>query len=233
MCNRGFCCFAYGGGSRLCRKRHSENNFSGRINHCNPSDISLSIDLKSTTLEHNEHIHKSIIEACKKGKEKARFELYQLYSKAMFNVCYRMMNNREEAEDMLQEAFTQAFMKLDTFRYESGFGTWLKRIVVNTCINAINKKKVELSFCEEIHKYDQPVHEEENEMKYTVGNITKAMEMLPEGGRMVFSLYLLEGYDHTEIAQIMNITESTSKSQFMRAKRRVAEILKEQKSQSI
>jgi RNA polymerase sigma-70 factor (ECF subfamily) len=144
-----------------------------------------------------------------------------------------MMNNREEAEDMLQEAFTQAFMKLDTFRYESGFGTWLKRIVVNTCINAINKKKVELSFCEEIHKYDQPVHEEENEMKYTVGNITKAMEMLPEGGRMVFSLYLLEGYDHTEIAQIMNITESTSKSQFMRAKRRVAEILKEQKSQSI
>ena len=141
-----------------------------------------------------------------------------------------MMNNREEAEDMLQEAFTQAFMKLDTFRYESGFGTWLKRIVVNTCINAINKKKVELSFCEEIHKYDQPVHEEENEVKYTVGNITKAMELLPEGGRMVFSLYLLEGYDHTEIAQIMNITESTSKSQFMRAKRRVAEILKEQKT---
>jgi len=141
-----------------------------------------------------------------------------------------MMNNREEAEDMLQEAFTQAFMKLDTFRYESGFGTWLKRIVVNTCINAIHKKKVELSFCEEIHKYDQPVHEEENEVKYTVGNITKAMELLPEGGRMVFSLYLLEGYDHTEIAQIMNITESTSKSQFMRAKRRVAEILKEQKT---
>lgn len=179
---------------------------------------------------HNEQIHTRIIEACKNGKEKARFELYQLYSKAMYNVCYRMMNNREEAEDMLQEAFTQAFMKLDTFRYESGFGTWLKRIVINTCINALNRKKVELSFCEEVQKYDRPVEEEEHEIKYTVENITKAMELLPEGGRVVFSLYLLEGYDHTEIAQIMNITESTSKSQYMRAKRRIAEILKEQKT---
>ncbi len=141
-----------------------------------------------------------------------------------------MMNNREEAEDMLQEAFTQAFMKLDTFRYESGFGTWLKRIVINTCINALNRKKVELSFCEEVQKYDRPAEEEEHEIKYTVENITKAMELLPEGGRVVFSLYLLEGYDHTEIAQIMNITESTSKSQYMRAKRRIAEILKEQKT---
>ncbi len=176
----------------------------------------------------NEFIHKSIIEASKKGKEKARFELYQLYSKAMFNVCYRMMNNREEAEDMLQEAFTQAFMKLESFRYESGFGTWLKRIVVNTCINAINKRKVDLKYCEEIYKYDH-AEEEAEEARFTVANITRAMDQLPDGGRMIFSLYLLEGYDHTEIAQIMNITESTSKSQYMRAKRRVAEILKEQK----
>ncbi len=141
-----------------------------------------------------------------------------------------MMNNREEAEDMLQEAFTQAFLKLDTFRFESGFGTWLKRIVVNTCINSINRKKVELTYCEEIYNYDRAEEEEEKEMKYTVGNVLNAMNLLPDGGRMIFSLYLLEGYDHGEIAQILNITESTSKSQFMRAKRRVVEILKEQKS---
>ncbi|HKI89231.1 MAG TPA: RNA polymerase sigma factor [Draconibacterium sp.] len=181
-------------------------------------------------MEHKEHIHKSIIEACKKGKNKARYELYQLYSKAMFNVCYRMMNNREEAEDMLQEAFTQAFMKLDSFRYESTFGAWLKRIVINTCINAINKKKVELTYCEEIYRYDQP-EEVEDEVEYDVKGVMAAMEKLPEGGRMVFSLYLLEGYDHTEIAQILNIAESTSKSQFMRAKRRIAEILTEQKKE--
>ena len=146
----------------------------------------------------------------------------------MFNVCYRMMNNREEAEDMLQEAFTQAFQKLETFRHESSFGAWLKRITINTCLNAINRRKVELTYCEEPYQSDIPEEEEEENVKYTVEGITKAMEKLPEGGRMVFSLYLLEGYDHGEIAQIMHITESTSKSQFMRAKRRVIELLKEQ-----
>jgi len=141
-----------------------------------------------------------------------------------------MMNNREEAEDMLQEAFTQAFMKLNSFRYESNFGSWLKRIVVNTCINAINKRKVELTYCEEIYHHDQAEENHEYEAEFTVANVNKAMEQLPEGGRMVFSLYLLEGYDHVEISQILGITESTSKSQFMRAKRRVVELLKEQKN---
>ncbi len=176
-----------------------------------------------------EFIHKDIIEASKRGKDKARFELYQLYSKAMFNICFRMMGNREEAEDMLQEAFTQAFLKLHTFRYESGFGSWIKRIVVNTCINAINKRKVDLVFCDEIYHHET-VAEENEDVEFNTKSIIKAMEQLPEGGKMVFSLYLLEGYDHGEIAQIMNITESTSKSQFMRAKRRVIEILNEQKN---
>ncbi len=139
------------------------------------------------------------------------------------------MNNREEAEDMLQEAFTQAFMKISSFRYESNFGSWLKRIVINTCINAINKRKIGLTYCEEIYDRDLPKEDAENEPEYTIANVTKAMEKLPEGGRMVFSLYLLEGYDHVEISHILGISESTSKSQFMRAKRRVVEILKELK----
>jgi len=183
-------------------------------------------------LEHYEEIHKNVIEACKKGDERQKYKLYQLYSKAMFNVCYRMMNNREEAEDVLQEAFTQAFIKLDSFRYESGFGGWLKRIAINTCINAKNKRKVELTFIDEMHRFDKPEHRDndEEEVQLTVAGITKAMEKMPEGGRIVFSLYLLEGYDHGEISQILNISESTSKSQFMRAKRRIIEILKEQKT---
>ena len=174
-------------------------------------------------------IHHELIEDSKRGNNKARFQLYQLYSKAMFNVCYRMMNNREEAEDMLQDAFTQAFMKLDSYRYESNFGAWLKRIVVNTCLNAINKRKVELTYCENIYDKDiREEHEDDEQIQLSVKNIANAMEKLPEGSRMVFSLYLFEGYDHGEISQIMNITESTSKSQFMRAKRRVLEIIKEQ-----
>jgi RNA polymerase sigma-70 factor (ECF subfamily) len=187
--------------------------------------------LKENKLEQNAENHKTIIEACKKGDERQKYKLYQLYSKAMFNVCCRLMYNKEEAEDMLQEAFTQAFVKLDSFRYESSFGGWLKRITINTCINAKNKRKVELSFIDEMHKFDAPEIDENNEeeVQLTVAGITKAMEKLPEGGRIVFSLYLLEGYDHGEIAQILNITESTSKSQFMRAKRRIVEILNEQK----
>lgn len=190
------------------------------------------VKLKVNKLEQYGEIHKTIIEACKKGDERQKYRLYQLYSKAMFNVCYRMMNNREEAEDMLQEAFTQAFMKLDSFRYDSSFGAWLKRIAINSCINAKNKRKVELTFIDEMHRFDQPEYQDNNEeeVQLTVAGITKAMEKLPEGGRIIFSLYLLEGYDHSEISQILNITESTSKSQFMRAKRRINEILKEQKT---
>lgn len=185
-------------------------------------------------MEHNADIHQPIIEACKRGDERQKYQLYKLYSKAMFNVCYRMTNNREEAEDILQEAFTQAFMKLDSYRYESVFGAWLKRIVINTCINAKNKRKVELALFEDLHRFDAPGETDESDemIQLTVQGISKAMEKLPEGGRMIFSLYLFEGYDHSEIAQILNITESTSKSQFMRAKRRIIEILNEQKTVS-
>jgi RNA polymerase sigma factor (sigma-70 family) len=201
---------------------------------CNPLNFSLSLKSKENNLGQYNDIHKTIIEACKQGDERQKYQLYKLYSKAMFNVCYRMMNNREEAEDMLQEAFTQAFMKLDSYRYESGFGSWLKRIVINTCINAKNKRKVELTLLDEMNRIDQPEQDDNNEEEVllTVAGITKAMEKLPEGGRIIFSLYLLEGYDHGEISQILNITESTSKSQYMRAKKRIAEILKEQKTGS-
>jgi len=177
-------------------------------------------------------IHQDLITDSIKGSNKARYQLYQLYSKAMFNVCFRMMNSREDAEDMLQETFIQAFQKLETFRNESSFGTWLKTITIHTCINALNKRKLDLKYFDEMHRFDA-VEEEPEEALYTTENIVEAMNQLPEGGRIVFSLYLLEGYDHGEIAQILNITESTSKTQFMRAKRRVYEILKQTKSRAI
>ena len=177
-------------------------------------------------------IHQDLIADCINGSNKARYQLYQLYSKAMFNVCYRMMNNREDAEDMLQEAFIQAFQKLDTFRHESGFGTWLKTITIHTCINALNKRKLKMHYFDEMNRFET-AEEEPEEALYTTGNIIEAMNQLPEGGRIVFSLYLLEGYDHGEIAQILNISESTSKTQFMRAKRRVYEIMKQTKTITI
>ena len=172
-------------------------------------------------------IHREIIELSKTGNPKAQFQLYKLYSKAMFNICVRMLNSIEEAEDLLQESFTDAFMKLNSFRYESSFGAWLKRIVINKCINAINKKKIDLVFP------DQPVEQDtrDEEVDYSgidmdVQCIHLAVGKLPDGYRVIFSLYALEGYDHGEISQIMNISESTSKSQYLRAKQKIKELLK-------
>ena len=171
-------------------------------------------------------IHREIIELSKKGNPKAQYQLYKLYSKAMFNICVRMLNSIEEAEDLLQESFTDAFMKLNSFRYESSFGAWLKRIVINKCINSIQKKKVDLVFPD--HTVE-PVHREESidysQIEMDVRKIHGAMEKLPDGYRVIFSLYALEGYDHAEIAQILGISESTSKSQYLRAKQKIRDLL--------
>ena len=172
-----------------------------------------------------QNIHRDIIELSKAGNQKAQYQLYRLYSKAMYNVCYRMMNNQAEAEDLLQESFTEAFMKLDTFRYESAFGAWLKRIVVNKCINHLKKRRAQLILTDNLPETGQDDNPDIEGIELDVKRIHNAMETLPEGYRVVFSLYLIEGYDHSEIAQILGITESTSKSQFSRAKQKIKEVL--------
>jgi RNA polymerase sigma factor (sigma-70 family) len=170
-------------------------------------------------------IHRDIIELSKAGNQKAQFQLYRLYAKAMYNICCRMMNSKAEAEDLLQESFAEAFLKLETFRYESAFGAWLKRIVVNKCINHLKKRRAQLVYTENVPEAyledDRDIRPDDLDVKKIYG----AMEKLPEGYRVIFSLYLLEGYDHSEIAQIMGITESTSKSQFSRAKQKLKDIL--------
>lgn len=173
-----------------------------------------------------EDIHRDVIELCKQGDVSAQYKLYALYSKAMYNICVRMINQVEEAEDVLQEAFTYAFSKLHSFRFESAFGAWLKRIVVNTCINHLKKRRLELVYTDA--SYDVLPEDEEVDYEgitFEVQRVRKAMEQLPEGYRVVFSLYLLEGYDHREISDIMGISESTSKSQYLRAKMKLKEIL--------
>jgi len=172
-----------------------------------------------------QNIHRDIIELSKAGNQKAQYQLYKLYSKAMYNVCYRMMNNQAEAEDLLQDSFIEAFMKLNTFRYESAFGAWLKRIVVNKCINHLKKRRTQLVYTENIPEINLDNDSNIEPELLKVKHIHKAMEALPEGYRVVFSLYLIEGYDHSEIAQILGITESTSKSQFSRAKHKIKEVL--------
>jgi RNA polymerase sigma factor (sigma-70 family) len=144
----------------------------------------------------------------------------------MYNTAYRIVNNEDEAQDVLQEAFISAFHNLDTYRGDSAFGAWLKRIVINKAITQVSKKKME-RFPDD-DRWD--VKEEEvgdvlEGFPFTVEKVRAAIEVLPDGYRTVLSLYLLEGYDHGEIAEIMGITESTSKSQFNRSKKKLKEML--------
>lgn len=172
--------------------------------------------------------HYNLVVECKQGSRKACYELYRLYSKAMLNVAFRIVGNIGEAEDVLQEAFLDAFNKLKDFRQETTFGLWLKQIVVNRSINLLRKRRLELIELEGDHLENIPEEESEDEddVQYQVTAVKEAIKELPDGYRVVLSLYLLEGYDHEEISQIMNISENTSRTQFLRAKRKLMEILK-------
>ncbi len=171
------------------------------------------------------HIQDELVERCLQGDRDAYFLLYKQYSRSMFNVGYRIVGDEAEAEDVLQEAFISAFRNLSRYRGDATFGAWLKRIVVNKAINAVNKRKME-RFPDD-HQIDivQEEADDRVDFPFTVEKVKHAIAQLPDGYRMVLSLYLLEGYDHGEIAEILGISESTSKSQFNRSKKKLKEIL--------
>lgn len=167
-----------------------------------------------------------MVEAAKRYDQAAQFELYNLYVKAMLNVSFRIVNDRDEAEDVIQEAFVNVFKNIDNYRGESTFGAWVKRIVINASINVLKKRKLDLVEMDQAGgEIDEPFVEEEESLSLPA--IKSAIMELPEGFRAVLTLYLLEGYDHKEIGTVLGITESTSKSQFNRAKKKLREILKE------
>lgn len=161
------------------------------------------------------------------GSRAAQFELYKLYAKAMYNVALRILNYEEEAEDVLQEAFLDAFTRIVDFRQETTFGLWLKQIVINKSINYLRKRKMEFVSTEEITEVPDEVSFDDYEIQLQAEEIRKAIAELPDGYRVVLSLYLLEGYDHEEIAHILKISENTSRTQYMRAKKKLKSILEQ------
>jgi RNA polymerase sigma factor (sigma-70 family) len=170
----------------------------------------------------------SLVERCKAGESKAQFELYKQYAKAMYSICLRISNHETEAEDILQEAFVAAFRKINEFRNDSTFGAWLKKIVVNTAINYVRKRRMELVPMENARGLEDETEKDKykiQEENYQIEQVKAAIRKLPDGFRVVLSLYLLEGYDHAEIAEVLGISESTSKSQYNRAKTKLREFL--------
>ena len=167
-----------------------------------------------------------LIARCKGGDRQAYYQLYKQYSRAMYNIGFRIVNNADEAKDVLQDAFISAFNNLENYRGDSAFGAWLKRIVVNKAINLVRRRRFErLPDNENFDVREEAVVDELEGYPFDVEKVRKAMGQLPDGYRVVLSLYLLEGYDHSEIGEILGITESTSKSQFNRSKKKLKEIL--------
>lgn len=175
---------------------------------------------KSDTLE-------SLIKACRLGNRAAQFQFYQRYAKAMLNTSYRITNHREDAEDVLQEAFLKAFINLKYYRGESSLGVWLKRIVVNTAVSHLRKYKNEPFWekSEDLPSGNEVENTGELMDDFSVDRAYQALHELPDGYRTVFSLYVLEGYDHQEIAEILGISVSTSISQLHRARKKLKKLL--------
>ncbi len=170
------------------------------------------------------NIHQEVIDRCMKGDEKAQFQLYKVYYKAMYSVSLRILNNEVEAEDVMQEAFLKAFRKIKTYKGEVSFGAWLKKIVVNRSLDYLKKRKVHF---EEVNERTTQIPEFQVEAKEVdVQAIKDAIQSLPDGYRVVLSLYLIEGYDHEEISQILGISNSASRTQLLRAKNKLRELLK-------
>jgi RNA polymerase sigma factor (sigma-70 family) len=166
----------------------------------------------------------AIIERCQTGQEKAFYELYALYAKAMLNVSLRILNDTAEAEDVLQESFVKVFQNIGDYDPNYSFGSWLKKIVINRSLDVLRKRKVILVPLDA----EQHIQEEENdeEIVYEVETIKKCMAQLPDGYRTILSLYLFEDHTHKEIGELLGIHEGTSKSQYNRAKKKLIELVK-------
>lgn len=174
-------------------------------------------------------VRDELVERCKLGDSTSYETLYRQYAKAMYNTSLRIVNNTADAEDVLQEAFLDAFRSLNDFHYRSTFGAWLKKIVINKSINVLRKRKMNLVELDQTNAYALTEDDrlDEQELQYKVEQVKKAIQKLADGYRTVLSLYLLEGYDQEEISEILGITHNTVRTQYIRAKQKLLQILKQ------
>lgn len=172
------------------------------------------------------YLNNRLIEDCIQNKAKAQIHLYDKYCDAMFIIALRYVKDKFTAEDIMQDAFIKVFKNIRSYKGEVTIGAWIKKIVINQCIDYLKKKRIELVSIEEkeldiADEGDWTVKEEA-----TVSIITTAISNLPEKYEVVLNLFLIEGYDHQEIAEILNITEVNSRSQLMRGKNKLKSQLK-------
>jgi len=167
----------------------------------------------------------AIFQGCLKNQAVAQRELYNRYSPKMLAVCYRFAHNREDAEDMLQEGFIKIFSQIHTFQNKGAFEGWIRRIMVHTCINHLKKNKRFNESVDLVYASSIQVREESVPSIVQAKQVVECIRMLPIGYRTVLNLYAIEGYSHKEIGEVLDIEESTSRSQYTRARQMLEEIL--------
>ena len=166
-----------------------------------------------------------IIAGCLQNDAAAQRELYNKYSPKMLSVCFRFAQSREDAEDMLQEGFIKVFSQIGSFLNKGSFEGWIRRIIVHTCINFLKKYKKFNESIDLVYASYLPIKEESVPSIMQAKQVVDCIRLLPMGYRTVLNLYALEGYTHKEIADMLDIEESTSRSQYTRAKAMLEGIL--------
>ena len=171
----------------------------------------------------------AILQGCLKNQPAAQQELYSKYSPKMLSVCYRFARNREDAEDMLQEGFIRVFTQLHQFQNNGSFEGWIRRIIVHTCINHLKKYKKFNDSVDIAQAHTLQVREDSVPSIIQAKQVVECIRMLPIGYRTVLNLFAIDGYTHREIAGMLDIEESTSRSQYTRAKAMLEQILIQKK----
>ncbi len=175
----------------------------------------------------------NLVDRCVQGDTDGYRLLYDHYSKAMYNTALRIVNNTADAEDILQESFSDAFRTLDSFKRSATFGAWLKKIVINKSINKVKRERKKWVEVDKGH-IDSAIYEEpeidEEDFVYRVDSIKKGILLLPDGYRTVLSLHLMENYKHEEIAEMLGISHATVRTQYIRAKKKLLDIIRQNNS---
>ncbi|HOZ29603.1 MAG TPA: RNA polymerase sigma factor [Bacteroidales bacterium] len=171
--------------------------------------------------------NEKLIKQCQKKSSKAFNELYKNYASLVYGICLRYTKDKAEAEDLMQECFIKLLSKIGEYEFKGSFEGWLRRLTVNNAINYIRSKKVNI-LSEDVSEYEMSNHEMDSNVisKMSAGEIVNVINQLPDGYRMVFNLHVIEGYKHTEIAELLGISDITCRTQYKKAREALMALIK-------
>ncbi|NER14370.1 sigma-70 family RNA polymerase sigma factor [Leptobacterium flavescens] len=171
--------------------------------------------------------HLELIKACKQNSYQAQIKVYESYKDMMFNACWRILRNEHDAQDAVHDAFIKAFKNIHKLDYDTNLGAWLKRIVINHSLDLLKAKK-KIKWLEDTEVADGETDEKDDDAdrQWSVERVKKAIDGLKEKYRIIVVLYLIENYTHKEIAQALNLNESTVRNQYKRGKEQLQQQLK-------